>query len=246
MRPVQLAREHGISTQAVRNYEDAGLIPQARRTAAGHRVYTETHAAALRTYLSLIPAYGYSAAGQIMTAVNHCRIDQAMEAIDHGHALLLRDRSTLRMVESALAQLNKESAGSDSSKQHRADRGSFSIGELGRRLNVSPATLRTWERAGILAPQRDRVTGHRSYDADDIRDAELAHLLRRGGYLLHDIAVVTQQIRDGGGIRALSEALQAWKDRVTARGVAMLTASANLAVYTDLIRADGNFDLDTN
>ncbi|WP_416591505.1 MerR family DNA-binding transcriptional regulator [Micromonospora sp. LOL_015] len=38
VRPVDLAREHGLSPQAVRNYEQAGVLPAAARTAAGYRV----------------------------------------------------------------------------------------------------------------------------------------------------------------------------------------------------------------
>ncbi|MGP3947412.1 MerR family DNA-binding transcriptional regulator [Streptomyces sp. 7N604] len=39
MRPVDLARQHGVSTQAVRNYEDAGIIPPAHRSRTGYRDY---------------------------------------------------------------------------------------------------------------------------------------------------------------------------------------------------------------
>jgi DNA-binding transcriptional MerR regulator len=46
MRPVDLAREHGLSTQAIRNYEDAGILPAAERTAHGYRTYTPLHAQA--------------------------------------------------------------------------------------------------------------------------------------------------------------------------------------------------------
>ncbi|WP_420847084.1 MerR family DNA-binding transcriptional regulator [Nonomuraea basaltis] len=40
MRPVDLAREHGLSTQLIRNYEDAGILPAAERTVHGYRTYT--------------------------------------------------------------------------------------------------------------------------------------------------------------------------------------------------------------
>ena len=47
LRPVDLARAHGLSTQAVRNYEAAGILPQADRTPHGYRTYTPRHADAL-------------------------------------------------------------------------------------------------------------------------------------------------------------------------------------------------------
>ncbi|MET7443325.1 MerR family transcriptional regulator, partial [Streptomyces sp. NPDC005568] len=96
---------------------------------------------------------------------------------------------------------------------------------------VTAATLRNWEAAGILCPGREPVTGHRVYGADDIRDAELAHLLRRGGHPLDHISAVVRQIRTAGGTQALSAALDDWRRRLTARGVAMLGAAALLAPY---------------
>ncbi|MBO1420308.1 MerR family DNA-binding transcriptional regulator, partial [Streptomyces sp. FH025] len=86
MRPADLAREHGISTQAVRNYERDGFLPPAERTPTGYRVYTEAHAAALRAYLALVSAHGHPAAGRIMTAVHADRLDEALTAVDLGHA----------------------------------------------------------------------------------------------------------------------------------------------------------------
>jgi DNA-binding transcriptional MerR regulator len=109
----------------------------------------------------------------------------------------------------------------------------FSIGELAHRLRVTPATLRNWEEAGILVPQRDRATGYRRFEAGDVRDAELAHLLRRGGYPLEHIAMVLEQVREAGGAEALSEALEDWQRRLTRQGRAMLDAATHLSRYLD-------------
>ena len=50
LRPVDLARAGGISTQQVRNYADAGVLPPAPRTPSGYRVFTAEHRRALLTY----------------------------------------------------------------------------------------------------------------------------------------------------------------------------------------------------
>lgn len=224
MRPADLAREHGISTQAVRNYEQDGCLPPAERTPSGYRIYTEAHAAALRAYLALIPGYGHSASGQIMNALNDGRLDAALMIIDRGHGQLLRDRDTLDAVRKAVDHLTAESAATpDRSGEPRT------IGELAHQLRVTPATVRNWEGAGILTPARDPATGHRVYHASDIRDAELAHLLRRGGYPLDHIATVVRQIRTAGGTDALSGALDDWQRKLTAQGLAMLNAASQLS-----------------
>ncbi|MCP9958388.1 TioE family transcriptional regulator [Streptomyces sudanensis] len=241
LRPVDLAREHGISTQAVRNHERDGFIPPAERTRSGYRVYTELHAAALRAYLSLVRAYGHATAGQIMTALHHDRLDDALTAVDRGHDQLLRDRQTLDAVRAAVDHLTgapgavagrPEVLGADAGRV--TGPGPLSVGELARRLRVTPATLRNWEAAGVLAPGRDPLTGHRVFRAPDVRDAELAHLLRRGGHPLRHIATVVRQVRTAGGTDALAAALDDWRGKLTARGLAMLDAAAHLGRYLTL------------
>ncbi|WP_063760703.1 TioE family transcriptional regulator [Streptomyces aureocirculatus] len=237
LRPFDLAREHGISTQAVRNYERDGFIPAAGRTPSGYRTYTETHATALRAYLALVAAHGYAIGGQIMRALNTGELDAALTAVDRGHAQLLRDRGTLDAVGQAVADLTSGTGAAEHEPSDGAalDGAPLSVGELARRLGVTAATLRNWEAAGILAPAREPVTGHRSYGAQDVRDAELTHLLRRGGYPLEHIRTVVLQIRTAGGTQALSAALDDWRRRLTARGVAMLDAAARLSGYLALV-----------
>jgi DNA-binding transcriptional MerR regulator len=93
--------------------------------------------------------------------------------------------------------------------------------------------LRNWEGAGIVDPARDPATGYRAFRASDVRDAELAHLLRRGGYPLDHIATVVEQIRTAGGTGALNRALDDWQQKLTAQGIAMLTAATQLSGYLD-------------
>ncbi|WP_030542202.1 MerR family transcriptional regulator [Streptomyces albus] len=229
MRPVDLARRHGLSPQTVRNYEDAGIIPPAHRSRTGYRDYTATHAAGLAAYLALVPAFGYSTSRRIMHAATGGRLDEALEYVDDGHALLARDRGTLRTVEAALAHLG--AAAPDAAAGTRAP---YSIGELARHLALNPATLRTWERAGVLTPRRD-PRGHRQYLAQDVRDAELAHLLRRGGRPLGAIATVLGELRDAGSLEALASTLEGWRRDLTSRGRAQLYAAGQLSAYLDAL-----------
>ncbi len=226
LRPADLAREHGISPQAVRNYESDGFLPPAERTRSGYRIYTETHAAALRAYLALVAAYGYPAAGRIMTALHRDALAEALTVIDRGHHQVLRDRETLDLVRKAVNHLTAE-APADRAGDLRT------IGELAHHLGVTAATLRNWESAGIVDPARDPATGYRVFRASDVRDAELAHLLRRGGYPLEHIATVVEQIRTAGGTGALNRALDDWQQKLTAQGLAMLTAATQLSRYLD-------------
>lgn len=223
MRPVDLAREHGLSTQAIRNYEDDGILPAAERTIHGYRTYTPLHAWALRAFLALVRGYGHQTATSIMRAVNRGAVEDALRLIDESHAQLLDDRRTLQAVEVALGDLVPVPQ----------ERGHTFIGPLARRLGIRPATLRKWEDAGLVQPRRDPQTGYRVYDAADVRDVRLAHQLRRGGYLLEQIAPLIAQVRSAGGVAPLESTLREWRDRLSARGRAMLTGAAALDAYLD-------------
>ncbi|HEX2299657.1 MAG TPA: MerR family DNA-binding transcriptional regulator [Pseudonocardiaceae bacterium] len=75
LRPVDLARLAGISTQQIRNYADAGILPPAPRTRAGYRRFDARHRRALLTYRALTRGYGSDTARAIMQAV-HARISR--------------------------------------------------------------------------------------------------------------------------------------------------------------------------
>ncbi|WP_030686393.1 TioE family transcriptional regulator [Streptomyces globisporus] len=233
LRPVDLARAHGLSTQAVRNYEEAGILPAADRSPAGYRAYTPLHAGALRAFLALLPGHGHPTATSIMRAVNQGAVDEAFRLIDESHAQLLDDRRTLRAVESALRDLDPAAAPGPAAPP---DPGGTFIGPLARQLGIRPATLRTWERAGLVRPRRDSRTGYRVYDGAAARDARMTHQLRRGGYLLEQIAPLVDQVRTAGGVEPLEAALGDWHRRLSARGRAMLTGAAELEAY---LRARG-------
>lgn len=221
LRPVDLARGHGLSAQAIRNYEAAGIVPAAERSPHGYRAYTPLHAQALRAFLALVPGHGHQAATLIMRAVNRGATEEALRLIDEGHAQLLGDRRTLEAVEAALRDLDPVPS----------ERGDMFVGPLAKRLGVRPATLRKWERAGLVRPSRDPRTGYRVYRPADVRDALLVHQLRRGGYLLERIAPLITQVRTAGGVAPVEPMLRDWQGRLSARGRAMLAGAAALDAY---------------
>ncbi len=154
-------------------------------------------------------------------------VEAALTLLDESHAQLLRDKETLTSVDAALRDLASSEAGRPS------PRGVVFIGRLARDLGVGPATLRKWEKAGLIGPRRDPETGYRVYGAQDVRDARLAHQLRRGGYLLHQIAPLIAQVRHAGGIEPLEATLAQWRAKLSARGLSMLTAASELSTYLE-------------
>jgi DNA-binding transcriptional MerR regulator len=221
LKPVDLARPHGLSTQAVRNYEADGILPAATRSPTGYRVYAPRHAYALSAFLALIPGHGHPTAAAIMRAVNRSTVGDALRIVDESHAQLLDDRRTLAAVAAALSDLAPVAVAA----------GTTFVGPLAHQLGLRPATLRTWERAGLLRPHRDHRTGYRVYTEADVRDARLVHQLRRGGYRLDRIAPLIAQVRTAGGIEPVQAMLDDWQHRLSTRARAMLTGAAALDTY---------------
>jgi DNA-binding transcriptional MerR regulator len=223
MRPIDLARAHGLSTQAVRNYEDAGLLPPAARTAAGHRRYSEHHALALDAFLALVPGHGHPAARAIMVAVNADRLDDALDLIDRSHIALVSARGIVDAVETTLRDITVQSW----------DGAPVSIGPLAHQLGLQPATLRRWERDGLLQPRRDHQ-GHRVYVAGDVRDAHLIGQLRRAGHSIADIRLLLDELRDTRDPAQVTRALADRRQALNARSRAMLSAAAALNRLLDV------------
>ncbi len=169
-----------------------------------------------------------------MRAVNQGAVDEAFRLIDESHAQLLDDRRTLQAVESALRDLEPTTAsepGAGFEPAAMSGPGDTFIGPPADKLGIRPATLRKWERAGLVRPRRDPRTGYRVYGEAHVRDARLAHQLGRGGYLLEQIAPLIAQLRAAGGLEPLEAALCDWHGRLSARGRAMLTGAAELEAY---------------
>src|SRR4051795_1272859 len=96
LRPVDLARQAGVSTQLVRNYEAAGILPPAPRSATGYRQYGPEHVSALLTYRALAPGFGAETATEIMRAVHRGDEALAFRLVDAPPAALHERRRAAR------------------------------------------------------------------------------------------------------------------------------------------------------
>jgi DNA-binding transcriptional MerR regulator len=227
LRPVDLARLAGLSTQQIRNYEEAGVLPPAPRTASDHRTFGDVHRRALLAYRALAKGYGPVAAAEIMRTVHDGDVPGALALVDAAHAAAHEERVRLRAAGEALEALTGEPPGTGTALPPAGLR----IGEVAALLGVRTSALRVWEAAGLLTPDRERGTAYRRYSAADVRDARLIHTLRGSHYLLHQIAPVLADLRRTGSRGALREAIAARGTALTARTTAMLAGAGELHAY---------------
>jgi DNA-binding transcriptional MerR regulator len=229
VRPVDLARAAGVSTQQVRNLEAVGALPEAERTTSGYRRYDERHLAALLAYTALVPGLGAPGARMIVAAVGEGRTAEALERLDAAHAALHHGRASLAEIESTLSAAVAQEPAADAPDGLR-------VGALARLLGVRTSALRVWEAAGLLTPAREPGTGYRLYSAQDVRDARIIQTLRESYYLFDRIKPIIEGLRRTGGSEALAEALAERRSMLQVRSAALLEGAARLWNYVELQR----------
>jgi DNA-binding transcriptional MerR regulator len=200
LRPVDLARRAGVSTQLVRNYEAAGILPPAPRSDTGYRQYGPEHVSALLTYRALAPGFGAQTATEIMRAVHLGDEALAYRLVDAAHAALHEQRLATDAASAALAALAAENVDELAGP-------SLLVGELAHRLGIRTSALRVWEAAGLLAPTREPATKYRRYGPEQVRDARIIHMLRQGRYYFEQIKPVLDGLRRTGSTDALRAAI---------------------------------------
>ncbi|MBO8194654.1 MerR family transcriptional regulator [Streptomyces oryzae] len=226
LRSVDLARAAGISTQQVRNYEEAGIIPPADRTASGYRSFTPRHRAALLTYRALAKGYGTGPAQRILRAVHRGDVPAALAQVNESHAVLHEQRRSLQAAGEALTAVAERAP-----EEEAPPRSVLRIGELAHQLGLRPSALRVWESAGLLSPLREPVTGYRCFGPAEIREARLIALLRQSRYPLPQIRTVLDDLRGFGSTAELRAALARREQELTSLTTAMLEGSGLLHTY---------------
>ncbi|MEV6752532.1 MerR family transcriptional regulator [Streptomyces sp. NPDC051214] len=228
LRPVDLARAAGVSTQQIRNYADAGILPPTPRTPAGYRRFDARHRDALLVYRALVPGYGLETAQAVMRAVHAADLPLALSLVDAGHADLHQQRLSLRAAGEALEAVAKETPDAPAPP---ATPPHLRIGEVAARLGVRTSALRVWESAGLLKPRREPGTHYRWFSPVDVRDARIVSILRQGHYPLPQIHAVLDGLRETGSPDALRAAIAGRLAGLATRSTAMLAASGLLHQY---------------
>lgn len=229
-RPVDLARQAGVSTQHIRNLEALGVLPPVTRTASGYRRYGPEHLSALMAYQALAAGHGAAAARAIMGEANRGALPAALAIIDASHASLSSQRQMLEETGNALDALAKQNFDETSMPAP-----GLRIGELARHLGVRSSALRVWETAGLLSPAREKGTGYRRYSASDICDARIIHLLRQSHYLFARIRPVLEGLHSTGSASALHTAIEERRAALDAHALAMLAGAGRLHEHLGVI-----------
>jgi DNA-binding transcriptional MerR regulator len=193
LRTKDLAQAIQLSVQQVRNYEANGFIPVAERSPSGYRRYTPQHLEALKTARHLIAGYGWQRTQQIMQAIHHDRISEALMLINERHAELDRKRVQL---EQTLAALNVLAVQLPVPAPKSFSKG-LRVSEAAQLVGVRVSALRFWEQQGLLQPNREKGSKYRLYDERQFRRLQIVALLRQANYDFAAIHTTLDELEAG-------------------------------------------------
>ena len=228
----------GYSGQQIRDLEALGVISPAPRAANGYRQFSRRHVCDLRAYRDLATAVGPVQARRVMREVRTLPRDQAAALVSSLHLALTRERDGALAAREALRMIRAEAAGD----APPAPGESMTITELAGALGVRASTLRFWEKAGLVLPERvtARAGAARRYPLPAIREARITAALRAAGYRIPDVQQTMTAIRE---VRDLGDPLSALESRVMViaqRTLALLRAGAAIAGIITGCPGDGH------
>lgn len=156
LRPANIAKQLGISTSSLRNYEARGLVPPARRAPNGYREYTSEHVAYFECIVAMSPGFGMDITSSVLSLLQRKELGEALWLLNDAQAATHEDRKMLDEAEGLLVQIKEEKRGDGNWK---------TIGEMATATNLSTSTLRHWEKEGYIQSARNNETHHyRHYD----------------------------------------------------------------------------------
>ncbi len=178
-----LARDVGIHPNTVRIYEALGYLPPVPRSRAGYRRFGKRHLEHLRLARLL---RGTTWPGR---TIHRSAIALIVRAARDGPAAAvpaaLEHLETVHAEQAVAAEAQRFAAAwLDGSGRDDGCGGSLPgvrVPEAVRRTGVSPDTLRSWERSGLLRIGRD-PRGVRTFTPADLRRATVVRALRGAGY----------------------------------------------------------------
>ncbi|MDH6678800.1 DNA-binding transcriptional MerR regulator [Rhodococcus sp. LBL1] len=234
MNTAAVAAASGYSVQQVRDLEAQGVIPAATRSGNGYRQFHAAHLSALRAYRDLARAVGPVEARRAMREVRLQPTDQAAALICGFHARLNDEREQALAARLALESIRAEAF----TDAEPAEGDSMTITELSQALGVRASTLRFWEKAGLVTPERvaTRAGTARRYPLPAIREARITAALRAGGYRIPDVQNAITAVRDLDEASHTVAALETRLENIAQRALALLRAGTLLAEIMESAR----------
>ncbi len=188
IRPIDIAKRLQISTSALRNYEEFGIVPPVQRGDNGYRLYTEVHVAYFECICAMSPGFGMGTTSDVMRLLIRGEIDDALWQVNDAMAALQHEKA---MAEQTIRVLDtKELENLDA----RGRRKWMTIGEVSKETGLPPSAIRHWEKMGLIEVSRSDENGYRTFSPTQIRQILIIGTLRRAVWSLDVIKRVISEL----------------------------------------------------
>lgn len=200
-------------------------------SANGYRRFSAHHVRDLRAYRDLAIGVGPVVARRVMREIRSLPPDDAAALVCSLHTALNQERDEALAAQQALRAIRAEAAVDAPPTSQDA----MTITELAGALGVRTSTLRFWEKAGLLSPERVTTTAGaaRRYPLPAIREARVTSALRAAGYRIPDVHRTITAIRHLHDVGQPIEALDARIDAIAQRTIALLRAGTAISEIID-------------
>lgn len=188
IRPIDIAKRLQISTSALRNYEEFGIVPPVQRGDNGYRIYTDVHVAYFDCICAMSPGFGMALTSDVMRLLIRGEIDDALWRVNDAMAALQQEKA---MAEQTIRVLDtKELENLDA----RGRRKWMTIGEVSKETGLPASAIRHWEKMGLIEVSRSDENGYRTFSPTQIRQILIIGTLRRAVWSLDVIKRVISEL----------------------------------------------------
>ena len=178
----ELANIVGVHVNTLRFYEKIGFLTKPERKGNGYRIYTDLHLEQCKVIRLAMKAEVLQnglrkKAVEIVQLCAEKRFDDSIAA----------SKEYLTMIENEMAGAQRAIIAVEGMLSHNEVKTVSALGrkEAAKILHVTPETLRTWERNGLISMEKQN--GYRCYSQSDMERLNIIRTLRLANYSLSAI-----------------------------------------------------------
>ncbi|MGO4183855.1 MerR family transcriptional regulator [Paenibacillus sp. MCAF9] len=205
IRPIDIARRLNISTNALRHYEDWGIIPPVERGTNGYRIYTAEHVAYFECIRAMNEGFGMTLTKAVMIKLIDGEIDEALWLVNSAQAELHRDKT---IADKTILALETD----EIHLLHKArKRKGMTIGEVSEATTIPSSAIRHWEKMGLLIVNRNKENGYRIFSPANLRQILIIRTFKAAVWSLEIIQQVLKEVDDNqveNAIKIARESMQ--------------------------------------
>ncbi len=196
IRPIDIARKLGISTTTLRKYEEFGLVPTVSRSISGYRIYTQEHISYFICVREMLPGFALNYISRILKEVIAKKIDSALWMANRAQAHLYQQKIISKKIILNLARIDQQE---EKSPIINTNHELLTINDVSKETGVTSATIRYWDKIGLISAQRCTENNYRMFTAEQVKQILAIYALKFTFQIKgqkHFINLIKEELKD--------------------------------------------------